>query len=175
MPTPANRAGQQCLPLPVPILPHSSSHTLPLLVLPCGSPAAAFPLGGWHPWSTASCYPPPLARDVERHLRDNTGPLAVATTSRTFTDAGKAGWCLQPELQNRMGKWGRVGYPAPSPGTSRRGSYLGAGCQTASWGLGVAGSHGQNRKNCLWGAHRLKDQLRQAFRYAIFLQSFEKE
>lgn len=73
--------------------PHSSSHTLPLLVLP---------LEGWHPCSTASCYPLPLARDVERNLRGNRGPLVVAAASRTTADVGEAGRCLQPELQNKM-------------------------------------------------------------------------
>lgn len=164
-----------CLPRPVPILPFSSSHTLPLLVLPCGPPTAAFPLGGWHPWSTSSCNPLPLVKDMESHLRDNRGPLVVVATSRTITDSGKAGRCLQPEPQKRMGEWGWGGYTAPSPVTSSRGSYLGAGCQTVSWGLGVAGSHGGNRKKRLWGAHKLKGQLLQHFHYAIFLHFFEKE
>lgn len=105
--------------------------------------------GDWHPWSTASCYSMPLARVMGKHLRDIRGPLAGTATRRTMRDAGKAGCCLQPELQIRIGKGGQVRYSARFPCTCRGGSYLGAGCQIASWGLGVAGSHKRSKKKCL--------------------------
>lgn len=136
-----------CLSFPTP--PHTLCHCWCFPVERLRQP---FPLEVGIPEALQAATPLLLARDMERHLRDSRDPLAVVATSRTMTAVGKAGWCLQPELQNRMGKWGQVRYPAPSPGTSRRGSYLRAGCQTASWGPGVAGSHGGNRRKWLWGA-----------------------